>query len=66
MLIGEQVDLRRALTGWEAPGFADSDWAAVAVEPRDDIPLVAHVGPPVRTIEELRPSPSAPCPAEPR
>jgi alpha-L-rhamnosidase len=55
MLIGEQVDLRCALTGWDAPGFSDSDWAAVAVEPRDDIPLVAHVGPPVRTIEELRP-----------
>lgn len=56
ILDGEEQDARRAMPGWDAPGFDDGSWkavatAAVAAKPR----LVAQPNEPMRVIQELTP-----------
>ncbi|WP_147918064.1 alpha-L-rhamnosidase [Ruania zhangjianzhongii] len=49
---GERIDARRALPGWDEPGFEDSDWSAVAVREVATVPEAA-VAEPVRRTQEL-------------
>jgi alpha-L-rhamnosidase len=53
LLMGERYDARREMPGWDEPGFDDRAWAAVTTAERDDVALVAQVGPSVRRIEEV-------------
>lgn len=67
LLMGETYDARRAMPGWEAPGFDDSAWRSVTVHstpagrgehdaPDRSAPLLqAHPGVPVRRTQELKP-----------
>ncbi len=55
LLMGEEYDARRELTGWDAPGYDDAGWASVLVEERDTTPLVADRAEPVRVTEERAP-----------
>jgi alpha-L-rhamnosidase len=69
MLMGETYDARLEMPGWDtpapgsAPGFDDAFWTAAAVEPLGTVPLVAHRGPPVQRIEEIKPLSVRPAPA---
>jgi alpha-L-rhamnosidase len=56
LLMGEKQDLRLEPAGWDAPGFNADDWPAVGRRDRDDRPLVADPGPPVRVTEEIMPA----------
>ncbi|MBO3665072.1 glycoside hydrolase family 78 protein [Microbacterium stercoris] len=53
LYMGETYDARRALAGWDAPGFDAASWDPVAVAPLDPAILVAPDGPPVRRTETL-------------
>jgi alpha-L-rhamnosidase len=55
LLMGEAYDARAELPGWDLPGYDDRAWHPVAVEPRDDVLLVADRAEPVRIIDEIRP-----------
>lgn len=55
LLHGEYVDARRALPGWDAPGFDDADWRPVQRARMNATPLVADVAEPVRAQEEITP-----------
>lgn len=48
-------DRSRAQPGWDAPGFDDSGWAAVAVTASLGGKLVAPMGPPLRVVGALKP-----------
>ncbi|MBN2415528.1 family 78 glycoside hydrolase catalytic domain [bacterium] len=52
---GETCDARLEMEGWDAPGFAAGDWAAVttAVYPKNH--LIAQNGPAVRPMLEVEP-----------
>jgi alpha-L-rhamnosidase len=52
---GEEYDARQERDGWAEPGYDDSDWARVAIVPRDLGSLVAPLGPPVRRTENVAP-----------
>ena len=53
---GETYDARLEKSGWTSPQYQDSDWQGVkVVNHRKDI-LIAPAGPPVRRIEELKPT----------
>ncbi|MHC4478001.1 MAG: family 78 glycoside hydrolase catalytic domain, partial [Planctomycetota bacterium] len=52
---GELYDARLEKDNWSKPGFEDSDWSGVTVANHSKDILVAPAGPPVRSIEELRP-----------
>jgi alpha-L-rhamnosidase len=54
-LKGEDYDARLELSGWNLPGFSETDWRAVKLFADPGLKLVARCGPPVRKIEELRP-----------
>jgi hypothetical protein len=57
LLMGETVDARRDLPGWDGPGFDDSGWAPVSVlrpgEERLPEKLEPYPGEPIRTVAEL-------------
>ncbi len=55
LLMGERQDLRLEPHGWDAPGFAATDWREVSARPRDGRPLAADPGPPVRVTKEITP-----------
>ncbi|MEV4261710.1 family 78 glycoside hydrolase catalytic domain [Kribbella sp. NPDC049584] len=52
---GETYDARRALPGWDAPGFDDSSWSAAAVveAPKGKVTAQAHE--PIRVVETVDP-----------
>jgi alpha-L-rhamnosidase len=52
---GETYDARREFPGWSEADFKDRNWKAVAEYKDQDPQMVAHVGPPIRVTEELRP-----------
>lgn len=56
LLQGEDYDARMEIAGWSASGFDDSSWRAVKTFDFPDIALVGRRMPPVRRIEELKPS----------
>jgi alpha-L-rhamnosidase len=53
---GETYDARLEKPGWSTPGFDDSDWPAAPVVSHGKDHLVAPAGPPVRRIQELKPT----------
>ncbi|WP_156759008.1 glycoside hydrolase family 78 protein [Microbacterium karelineae] len=53
LYMGETYDARRAIAGWDEPGFDDSDWSAATAVPFDARTLVHPDGPPVRRTETL-------------
>ena len=60
LLMGERHDARLEPDGWDAAGF-DVDagavgWRAVRCRDRDQRPLVADPGPPIRVTEEIAPA----------
>jgi alpha-L-rhamnosidase len=63
LIMGERHDLAREPSGWDEPGFDDSTWRAVRRRDRDETPLVADPGPPVRVTQELAPRSIARDPA---
>jgi alpha-L-rhamnosidase len=52
---GCTLDLRHRQSGWDLPGFDDSDWAPAAVVPLDLAALQPQVAAPVRVVETFRP-----------
>ncbi len=52
---GESYDARLVKTGWNQPGYDDSQWVSVTIRDIGKDMLVAQVGPPVRAIEEIEP-----------
>ncbi|MDR7184338.1 alpha-L-rhamnosidase [Microbacterium trichothecenolyticum] len=52
---GEQVDARRGVAGWDAPGFDDAAWAAASVVDEPLPTLEPRMAPPVREIERMPP-----------
>jgi alpha-L-rhamnosidase len=55
LLMGERHDLGLEPAGWDGPGFDASAWRPVRCRRRNDTPLVADPGPPVRVIGEIAP-----------
>ncbi|GAA4302314.1 glycoside hydrolase family 78 protein [Klenkia terrae] len=55
LIAGERWDLTRRPAGWDAPGFDDTGWDAVAVVDHGYAGLVDSPAPPVRRVEELVP-----------
>jgi len=60
LLMGERHDLAFEPAGWDAPGFdvtrpGAGNWRPARVRDRDETPLVADPGPPVRVTEEIAP-----------
>ncbi len=52
---GEIVDARRAMPGWDLPGFVDRSWAQVSVSPVEAMPrLVAQRSQPILVTAERR------------
>ncbi len=52
---GETIDARRAMPGWDEPGFDDSAWEAVEVVPRDATRLCWQPAEPIGVFAELEP-----------
>jgi alpha-L-rhamnosidase len=55
LLMGECHDLRRAVDGWELPGFDAAGWRPARVVDAEHRLLVASVDEPVRAMAEVRP-----------
>jgi alpha-L-rhamnosidase len=55
LLMGECHDLRRAVDGWELPGFDAGDWSPAQVVDAEHRLLVASIDEPVRAMAEVRP-----------
>jgi len=55
LLMGERHDLRLESRGWDGPGFDAAGWWPVTCRERDNTPLVADPGPPIRVTEEIEP-----------
>jgi alpha-L-rhamnosidase len=53
---GETYDARLESTGWSTAGYDDKDWKGVSPLDPPKAKLVAPAGPPVREIQELKPS----------
>ena len=53
--MGERHDLRLESRGWDGPGFDAAGWWPVTCRERDNTPLVADPGPPIRVTEEIEP-----------
>jgi alpha-L-rhamnosidase len=53
---GETYDARLERAGWSAPGYDDKDWKGVTLLDPPKAKLVAPAGPPVREIQELKPT----------
>ena len=56
LLMGEYVDARNELWGWEEPGYDDSRWPRALVHDSDTSVLEAACDQPVRVLEELTPA----------
>lgn len=54
IFIGEKVDARLAVRGWDEPGFADGDWTPVRLASAGHDSLVPFIGEPVRRVAEIR------------
>jgi alpha-L-rhamnosidase len=54
-LMGESYDARKAMPGWDAPGFQDSHWQPVDRGAEVHPVVQWHPGPPVRAFAELKP-----------
>lgn len=52
---GEHYDARREQSGWNLPGFDDSEWQPVAIRKAPEGRLVAHTAYPDRVMERLSP-----------
>jgi alpha-L-rhamnosidase len=52
---GETYDARLEQPGWDAPGFADDGWSAARLGETPPCALAAHVAPPIRAIQTLKP-----------
>ena len=55
ILDGEEYDARRAMPGWDRPGFAQDQWKAVVATPLDGVRLVWQRNEPIRVVKELKP-----------
>jgi alpha-L-rhamnosidase len=55
LLMGESHDLTLEPHGWDAPGFDAAGWDEARSRLRDDRPLVADPGPPVRVTGQVAP-----------
>lgn len=55
LLMGECHDLRRAVDGWELPGFEATGWSPAQITDAEHRLLVASVDEPVRATAEVRP-----------
>ncbi|MBI4879025.1 MAG: glycoside hydrolase family 78 protein [Planctomycetes bacterium] len=55
LLDGVTVDLRRAMPGFDAPGFDDSSWRPAVVRPPPAARLVAQMNEPIRVTREIAP-----------
>jgi alpha-L-rhamnosidase len=55
LLMGEYVDARAELTGWDRPGYDDTGWHPVLVADQDTSVLEATPDQPVRVVQELSP-----------
>lgn len=55
LLMGEYVDARMELTGWDGPDYDDSSWSPVRVASTDTGVLEAAADEPVRVVEEVSP-----------
>lgn len=53
LLMGEAVDMRRVVSGWDLPGF--SGWVPVQIGPEYDGELNAWISPPIRVVKKLLP-----------
>ncbi|HSK10192.1 MAG TPA: glycoside hydrolase family 78 protein [Vicinamibacterales bacterium] len=53
---GESYDARLERQGWTETGFDDEAWSAVSLADHPKDRLVAPAGPPIRRIQELRPT----------
>jgi len=51
--LGEVYDARKEVAGWDAPGFDEHGWRAVAVETAPLGALRAQSAPPIRVTEEI-------------
>ncbi|MGC4190747.1 MAG: glycoside hydrolase family 78 protein [Thermomicrobiales bacterium] len=54
-LMGEYVDARLDMPGWDAPGFDDTGWEKPQIQNRNAVPLVGDVSEPVRALDEFVP-----------
>jgi len=53
---GESYDARDILTGWNTPGYDDSNWLGVTIRDYGYTNLVATAGVPVTRIKEIKPT----------
>lgn len=54
-LHGDTIDARKDLGDWSSSGFNDAGWKKPTTTARDDVQLIAQVGPTVRRMLELKP-----------
>ncbi|THG32825.1 glycoside hydrolase family 78 protein [Naasia lichenicola] len=52
---GEDFNAQLEPVGWDAPGFDDSEWAAVEAVEWPEASLIEPTAPPIRRVEELTP-----------
>lgn len=52
---GEEFDACKEQTGWDKPGFDDSDWPNVAVDDKITKKLTAQINEPIRLVKEVKP-----------
>jgi alpha-L-rhamnosidase len=53
--VGETIDARKIPTGWQLPGFDDSDWKNVYVDKEVNRNLTAQMNEPMRIHHEIKP-----------
>jgi len=56
LYMGETYDARAEKTGWTQPGYDAADWSGVRVADHDRERLLAQSAPPVRPIQEIKPT----------
>lgn len=56
LIHGEIYDTRKAMPGWDEPGFPDERWEPVDAEEVEPAKLMAQIGPGVRIVEDLKPA----------
>jgi len=53
--LGEKVDARKVVSGWDEPGLDDSTWASAVTAPAPEGPLQAQPLPPIRITASVKP-----------
>ena len=53
--LGEKVDARKAVKGWDKPGLDDRAWDSARIVPAPEGPLQAQYLPPIRVTASVRP-----------